>query len=178
MAFCDGRSSRLIYSIKVNHLPLPEKLLPWFPKVPQTGHGKNRNLRSHSSRGWESEIKVEAGLVPLRLGGGSALCLSPDFWRFAGNLHFLGLKHNHPSHCLSLTWHSPCVSFSLCVPISPFNKVYIVKAIHWRRKRQPTPAFLLESPRDGGAWGAAVYEVARVGHDWSDLAAVAAAWYF
>ena len=33
----------------------------------------------------------------------------------------------------------------------------------------------LENPRDGGAWWAAVYEVARVGHDWSDLAAVAAA---
>ena len=28
----------------------------------------------------------------------------------------------------------------------------------------------LENPRDGGAWWAAVYGVARVGHDWSDLA--------
>ena len=34
-----------------------------------------------------------------------------------------------------------------------------------------------DSPRDGGAWWAAVYGVAqsRVGHDWSDLAAAAAA---
>ena len=27
----------------------------------------------------------------------------------------------------------------------------------WRRKWQPTPEFLLENPRDGGAWWAAVY---------------------
>lgn len=40
MAFCGGGSSRLTYSFKVNHLLLPEKLLPWFPKVPQTRHGK------------------------------------------------------------------------------------------------------------------------------------------
>ena len=33
----------------------------------------------------------------------------------------------------------------------------------------------LENPRHGGAWWAAVYGVAHVGHDWSDLAAAAAA---
>ena len=33
----------------------------------------------------------------------------------------------------------------------------------------------LENPRDGGAWWAAIYGVTRVGHDWSDLAAAAAA---
>ena len=32
--------------------------------------------------------------------------------------------------------------------------------MHWRRKWQPTPVFLLENPRDGGAWRAAVYGVA------------------
>ena len=32
----------------------------------------------------------------------------------------------------------------------------------------------LENPRDGGAWWAAVYGVARVRHNWSDLAAAAA----
>ena len=31
--------------------------------------------------------------------------------------------------------------------------------MHWRRKWQPTPVFCLENPRDGGAWGAAVYGV-------------------
>ena len=33
----------------------------------------------------------------------------------------------------------------------------------------------LENPRDGGAWWAAVYGVAQSRHDWSDLAAAAAA---
>ena len=33
----------------------------------------------------------------------------------------------------------------------------------------------LENPRDGGAWWAAIYGVVRVGHDWSDLPAAAAA---
>ena len=35
--------------------------------------------------------------------------------------------------------------------------------------------FCLESPMDRGVWWAAVHGVARVGHDWSDLAAAAAA---
>ena len=33
--------------------------------------------------------------------------------------------------------------------------------MHWRRKWQPTPVFLLENPRGGGAWWAAVYGVAQ-----------------
>ena len=33
--------------------------------------------------------------------------------------------------------------------------------MHWRRKWQPTPVFLLENPRDGGAWWAAISGVAQ-----------------
>ena len=33
--------------------------------------------------------------------------------------------------------------------------------MHWRRKWQPIPVFLLENPRDGGAWWAAVYGVTQ-----------------
>ena len=33
--------------------------------------------------------------------------------------------------------------------------------MHWRRKWQPTPVFLLENPRDGGAWRAAIYGVTQ-----------------
>ena len=33
--------------------------------------------------------------------------------------------------------------------------------MHWRRKWQPTPVFLPENPRDGGAWWAAIYRVAQ-----------------
>ena len=32
---------------------------------------------------------------------------------------------------------------------------------NWRRKWQPTPVFLLENPRDGGAWWAAIYGVTQ-----------------
>ena len=40
----------------------------------------------------------------------------------------------------------------------------------------PRQCSCLENPRDGGAWWAAVYGVARVRHDWSNLAAAAAAY--
>ena len=33
--------------------------------------------------------------------------------------------------------------------------------MHWRRKWQPTPVFLLENPRDGGAWWVAISGVAQ-----------------
>ena len=39
----------------------------------------------------------------------------------------------------------------------------------------PLECSCLENSRDGGAWWAAVYGVTRVRHDWSDLAAAAAA---
>ena len=45
--------------------------------------------------------------------------------------------------------------------------------MHWRRKRQPIQCSCLETPRDRGAWWAALYGVAQ-SHDWSDLAAAAA----
>ena len=47
--------------------------------------------------------------------------------------------------------------------------------MHWRRKWQPTPEFLPENPRDGGACGLPSMGSHRVGYDWSDLAATAAA---
>ena len=39
----------------------------------------------------------------------------------------------------------------------------------------PLQCSCLQNPRDGGAWWAAVYGLHKVGHDWSDLAAAAAA---
>ena len=33
--------------------------------------------------------------------------------------------------------------------------------MHWRRKWQPTPVFLPEESRDGGAWWAAIYGVTQ-----------------
>ena len=49
--------------------------------------------------------------------------------------------------------------------------------IHWRRKWQPTPVFL---PREFQGWGSLVggrLWCLTVGHDWSDLAAAAAAFW-
>ena len=45
--------------------------------------------------------------------------------------------------------------------------------MHWRRKRQPTPVFLPENPRDGKPGGLLSMGLHRVGHDWSDLAVAA-----
>ena len=39
----------------------------------------------------------------------------------------------------------------------------------------PLQCSCLENPRDSRTWWAAIYGVARVGHDWSDLAAAATA---
>ena len=48
--------------------------------------------------------------------------------------------------------------------------------MHWRRKWQPTPVFLPgESQGRGSLVGCHLWGSHRVGHDWSDLAAVAAA---
>ena len=53
--------------------------------------------------------------------------------------------------------------------LSPFS------FMHWRRKWQPTPVFLPGESRDGGAWWVPSLGSHRVRHDWSDLAAAAAA---
>ena len=47
--------------------------------------------------------------------------------------------------------------------------------LHWRRKWQPTPVFLPEESRGRGSLVFAIYGLHRVRHDWSDLAAAAAA---
>ena len=49
--------------------------------------------------------------------------------------------------------------------------------MHWRRTWQPTPVFLPgESQGRGSLVGCCLWGLHRVGHDWSDLAAAAAAW--
>ena len=41
------------------------------------------------------------------------------------------------------------------------NSLSLFTFMHWRRKWQPTPVFLPGESQDGGAWWAAVYEVAQ-----------------
>ena len=47
--------------------------------------------------------------------------------------------------------------------------------MHWRRKWQPTPVFLPGEPQGRGSLVGCCLWGRRVGHDWSDLAAAAAA---
>ena len=47
--------------------------------------------------------------------------------------------------------------------------------MHWRRKWQPTPVFLLGESQGREPGGLQTIGSQRVGHDWSDLAAAAAA---
>ena len=46
-------------------------------------------------------------------------------------------------------------------------KVGTVMPTMWRRQWHPLQYFCLENLMDGGAWWAAIYGVARVGHDWA-----------
>ena len=55
---------------------------------------------------------------------------------------------------------SHCGGFSCCGPQG-------LGRLGLSRSGTPLQCSCLESPRDGGAWWAAVYEVARVGHDWA-----------
>ena len=48
--------------------------------------------------------------------------------------------------------------------------------MHWRRKWQPTPVFLPGESQGRGSLVGCCLQSHRVGHDWSDLAAAAAAW--
>ena len=52
---------------------------------------------------------------------------------------------------------------------------HMVRFVSSRGKWQPTPVFLPGESQGREAWWAAVYGSHRVGHDWSDLAAAAAA---
>ena len=89
-------------------------------------------------------------------------------------------------------WHSTPV----LLPGKPHGRRSLVGCSPWGRKESDTTEWLpfhfslscigegngnplqcscLENPRDGGAWWAAVYGVAQIGHDWSHLAAAAVA---
>ena len=47
----------------------------------------------------------------------------------------------------------------------------LITFMHWRRKWQPTPVFLLGESQGCGAWWLPSMGLHRVGHNWSDLAA-------
>ena len=72
-------------------------------------------------------------------------------------------------HSISLAWKIPWTEEpgrlqsmgSLRVGHDWETLLSLFTFMHWRRKWQPTPVFLPENPRDGGAWWAAVYGVTQ-----------------
>ena len=73
------------------------------------------------------------------------------------------------AHCSTLAWQIPWMEEpgrlqsmgSLGVRHDWATSLSLFTFMHWRRKWQYTPVFLVENPRDRGAWWAAVYGVAR-----------------
>ena len=73
------------------------------------------------------------------------------------------------THSSTLVWKIPWTEEtgrlqsmgSLRVGYDWVTSLSLFTYMHWRRKWQSTPVFLLENPRDRGAWWAAVYGVAQ-----------------
>ena len=83
-------------------------------------------------------------------------------------------SHSHSKkavapHSSALAWKIPWMEEpgglqpmgSLRVGHDWATSLSLFTSTHWRRKWQPTPVFLPENPRDGGAWWAAVCGVAQ-----------------
>ena len=70
-------------------------------------------------------------------------------------------------HSSTLAWKIPWTEEpgglqsmgSLRVGHNRVTSLSLFTFMYWRRKWQPTPVFLPENPRDGGAWWAAVFGV-------------------
>ena len=79
------------------------------------------------------------------------------------------LEKTMAPHSSTLAWRSPwteepgrLLSMGLQrVRHDRVTSLSLFPFMHWRRQWHPTPVFLLENHRDGGAWGAAVYGVAQ-----------------
>ena len=115
--------------------------------------------------------------------------LSPSitFWRF---IHIFKVYHvvacvgekAMATHSSTLAWKIPWTEGpgelqsmgSLGVGHNWATSLYFFTFMHWRRKWQPTPAFL---PGEFQGLGSLVGSH-RVGHDWSDLAAAAVYYCF
>ena len=93
------------------------------------------------------------------------------------------LEKAMPPHSSTLAWKIPWTEEpgrlqsmgSLRVGHDWLTSLSLFSFMHWRRKWQPTPVFLLgEFQGRGSLVGCCLWD-RRVGHDWSDAAAAAAA---
>ena len=86
----------------------------------------------------------------------------------------------HPS---TLAWKIPRTEEPGRLQSLGSRRVGMTKQLHFQFSMSctgegngnPLQCSCLENPRDGGAWGSAICGSHRVGHDWSDVAAAAAA---
>ena len=82
---------------------------------------------------------------------------------------YLTLEKAMAPHSSTLAWKIPWMEEpggpqsmgSLRVGQDSATSLSLFTFLYWRRQWQPTPVFLLENPRDGGAWWAAVSGVAQ-----------------
>ena len=90
---------------------------------------------------WDSAMNISYFVVPMAMAThSSTLAWKIPWMEEPGRLQSMGsqrVRHNWATSLLLFTF------------------------MHWRRKWQPTPVFLLENPRDGRAWWAAIYGVAQ-----------------
>ena len=105
---------------------------------------------------------------------------------FPGEFHeqrtLAGYKQSDMTEWLSLSaWQhaqSKRPHFPDSLAIKGWPSLSLFTFMHWRRKWQPTPVFLPGESQGGEPGGLPSMGLHRVGHDWSDLAAAAAAAYY
>ena len=90
-------------------------------------------------------------------------------FNFTFTFHFHALEKELTTHSCVLAWKIPLTEEPGWLQSMGSRRVRhdwatsfsLFTFMHWRRKWQPTPVFLLENLRDGGAWWAAIYEVTQ-----------------
>ena len=98
---------------------------------------------------WMLEILAFSHFLCLPLGHLSEKAMAPHSSTLAWKIPWTEEPGRLQSMGLRRVGHDSATSLSLFT------------FMHWRRKRQPTPAFLPWESRDGGAWWAAVYGVTQ-----------------
>ena len=127
---------------------------------------------------WMGALTCELGRTIRRVGG----CPPPTFPKYLLGaeyymnhfkifiiIYFIFMEKAMAPHSSTLAWKIPWTEEpdrlqsmgSLGVRHDWAASLSLFTFMHWRRKWQPTPVFLPENPRDGGARWAAVYVVAQ-----------------